>query len=434
MKWLVSILIFGILILFHEYGHFLAAKLNGVKVTEFSFGFGPRLLSTVKNGTRYSLKALPFGGSCAMKGLLEDGDDDVTGDDSFMAKSVGKRMSIVLAGPFFNFLLAFFAAVILISVIGYDPTDVTYIAEDAPCAEAGLQEGDRILSINGRKMAIGGDVDAYFTFHTLAEEEELTVKVLRDGKEMEFTFLPKAEHRYMLGISYNADEEPAELLMVQSGSAAEAAGLYTGDIVTAVNGTKIGSGSELAAYMTEQPLDGSVITVTVQRNGRSVEAQIEPSMTTYVTPGFSSYAPRVKTGALGVLKYSLTEIRYWISLVIRSIGMLFNGQAGIRDLSGPVGVVNVISDTYEEAQSAGTLVVVMSMLHLLILLSANVGVMNLLPLPALDGGRFLFLLIEGITGRPVNRKVETAITFAGTILLLLLMFFVLYQDIARLFR
>ncbi len=434
MKWLIAILIFGIIILIHEYGHFLAAKMNGVEVTEFSIGFGPRLVSTVKNGTRYSLKALPFGGSCAMKGLLDDGETDLHGEGSFLSKPVGSRMSIVLAGPFFNFLLAFFAAVILISVVGYDPTTVTYVDEEAPCAEAGLIPGDRILSINGSRCVIGGDVDAYFTFHPVSEGQELEVGIERNGEKKILSFPVRTEHRYMMGISYNADDSAAELSLVQTGSAAEEAGLFAGDVVRAVDGTAVGSGRELSEYMQENPPDGSAIRITVERNGRSVEAIVYPVMTAYATPGFASYAPREKVGAAGVLRYSLTEIRYWISVVIRSIGMLFNGQAGLRDLSGPVGVVNVISDTYEETKSEGALILAMNMLHLLILLSANIGVMNLLPIPALDGGRFLLLIAEGITGKPLNPKVETAITFAGTLLLILLMVFVLFQDVTRLFR
>ena len=152
-----------------------------------------------------------------------------------------------------------------------------------------------------------------------------------------------------------------------------------------------------------------------------------------MSEGFLCYAAREKVSAPRTLRYSLTEIRFWIETVLQSLKMMFTGRIGVDELSGPVGVVNIVSETYEESKEEGALVVSMNMLYLLILLSANVGVMNLLPIPALDGGRLLFLIIEGLTGRKVNRKVEAGITFAGVLLLILLMVFVMYHDIARLF-
>ncbi len=441
MKWLFAILIFGAIILFHEFGHFIIAKMNGVAVEEFSMGFGPRLVSAERGGTRYSLKLLPFGGSCQMKGMLEGGMDedgnfsssDRPDEDSFQAKSVGRRIAIVAAGPVFNFILAFTAAVIMISVMGYDPSDVTYVQPDSTAEAAGLLAGDRVERINGRKVVIGRDVDAYFLYHPLTETDTLTLLIDRDGEKRKIAFPVNVTERYLMGIRYYADDNPAVLTEVGETTPAYAAGIRTGDTVVAVNGTAVSSGAAFQEYFTGHEMDGSPVTLRLSRDGTEWEVSVVPTIQKSVSEGFLCYAAREKVSAPRTLRYSLTEIRFWIETVLQSLKMMFTGRIGVDELSGPVGVVNIVSETYEESKEEGALVVSMNMLYLLILLSANVGVMNLLPIPALDGGRLLFLIIEGLTGRKVNRKVEAGITFAGVLLLILLMVFVMYHDIARLF-
>ena len=429
MRWIITIVILGTIILLHEFGHFIVAKLNGVAVEEFSVGFGPRLISTVRGGTRYSLKILPLGGSCLMKGMLEgmeDGSDEE--EDSFSSKSVGRRMAIIFAGPLFNFLLAFFAAVILISKIGYDPPVVTAVEEGVP-----LEEGDEIRTIGRTRTATGSDVSAYFTFHVLKEDEVLTVGIVRDGNRQTVSFPVHVEQRTMLGISYYADESKATLNEIVSGSPAEEAGLMAGDVITAVNGTEIPSGEALSAYMNENPPGDQPLAITVERHGREMGTSVKARLLNYVTPGFSSYAPRAKATGLQILKYSYTEVRFWVRMVVQSLRMLVTGRTGLDSLSGPVGIADVIGTTYEESKAAGVLAVVMSMLNLLILLSAKLGVMNLLPVPGLDGGKLLLLIAEAIAGRRVSRRVETVINAAGMIFLLLLMIVVLFNDLALFF-
>ena len=481
MKWLVAIIIFGLIILFHEFGHFIVAKLYGVKVEEFSIGFGPRLLSAVKNGTRYSLKLLPFGGSCAMKGMLgledeedenpegehkaykgykedkgyisfdqeysedDNANDDVISvskyldddifntedEDSFNSKSVGKRLAIIFAGPFFNLLLAFAAAVVLISVMGYDPSTVSAVDESSPAAEAGLEAGDVITSINGKKVDIGKDVSAYFMFNELQEDDIFDITVLRGDEKTELVFAPETTEKYMMGITYYGDTSKAELTGVTKGSPAEEAGLEAGDVITSINGEEISSGEELSKAISEMDLSSTSITLTYVRGVTERETTFTPIVMTSVSTGFSCNNARVKTSPTGVLKYSFVEIRFWIETVLESLKQLFTGQLGVRDLSGPVGTVNIISDAYEESAPYGALITSMNMLYILILLSANVGVMNLLPFPAIDGGRIVFLIIEGITGKKVPQKVEEIINFIGVTLLIILMVFVMYYDIGK---
>ncbi|MGI6021432.1 MAG: RIP metalloprotease RseP [Lachnospiraceae bacterium] len=466
MKWLVSIVLFGLIIFIHEFGHFIIAKLNGVHVEEFSIGFGPRLLSAVKNGTRYSLKLIVFGGSCVMKGMIpdelfgeEDSEDelnelsddivdkeaiklraksepenekDIPDEDSFLAKPVGKRLAIILAGPLFNILLAFFASIILISIMGYDPANVSYIQENSNAEAAGLEEGDRIVRINGEKIKISRDVDEYFLVNEISGENEMVIDAERDGEEIQISFLPDSVEKYMIGISYYQGNEKAELGEVTKDSPAMKAGLKAGDVITSVNGEEIYTGAELAKYFNTNPVGADAVEITYLRGNTERRVTLYPEKMDHITVGFGCYGPREKASPLQVIKYSAVEIRFWIESVFDSLKMLITGKYGIDALSGPVGIVNVIGTTYEESVPEGSLITWMNMLYILILISANVGVMNLLPFPVLDGGRTVFLIIEMITGKRVNPKVEAGVNFAGAVLLVGLMIFVMYKDIAGL--
>ncbi|MBU9736450.1 RIP metalloprotease RseP [Diplocloster agilis] len=345
MKIVIAILIFSALILFHEFGHFLLAKKNGICVTEFCLGLGPTLIGVQKGETKYSLKLLPFGGACVMlgeDGLVED-------ERSFGAKSVWARMSVVAAGPIFNFILAFVGAVIIIGNIGFDKPSVYEVIPDYPMAEAGIQAGDIIKKVDGSSVHVYREFNNYMQFNQSGSPVEVVYE--RDGKEYTTLLTPKfneKEGRYLLGVR---------------------------------------------------------------------------------GPG-----PRVKGNALQTLQYSFYEVEYWIKATFQSLKMLFTGQVGINDLSGPVGIVNVVGESYEQVQEVGGTAkdVWLTMLNWLILLSANLGVMNLLPIPALDGGRLVFLVIEAIRGKPIDPEKEGMVHFTGLILLLALMLFVMFNDIHKL--
>ena len=203
------------------------AKRNGIKVTEFSLGMGPRLLSTQKGETRYSLKLFPIGGSCMMVG--EDDDDDSEG--SFNKASVWARISVVAAGPIFNFILAFVFAMIITSVAGYDPARVLKVEESSPAAKAGLQEGDIITEFQGRSIVLGRDLDSYMMLHCL-DDEEITLTYKRNGEKKEVSFEAYSEEKYMLGFSYvpTPDSEPEITQVVLNGAMMEA-GVQAGDII-----------------------------------------------------------------------------------------------------------------------------------------------------------------------------------------------------------
>ena len=423
---LVAIIIFSVIVVFHELGHFLLAKKNGIEVTEFSLGMGPRLLSTVKGNTRYSLKLFPIGGSCMMVG--EDGEED--GPGSFGHASVWGRISVVAAGPIFNFILAFVFALVITSVMGYDPPKVLSVEENSPAEEAGLQVGDIITSFQGKPISIGRDISLYESLYGM-QQDQIKMTVKRDGKKIDLNFKAASEKKYMLGFSYVPDGKP-EITEVFVDGAMMKVGVLAGDVITAVDGTKVSTGEELQTYLGEHPLGENAVTITVSRDGKEKEFTVQPTVRTQVSTGFVYNLYREKTNFFGVLKYSAVEVRYWISSTIDSLGLLIKGTFCVNDLSGPVGIVDAIGSSVEEAKSEGTVVMWMQMFYWAILLSANLGVMNLLPLPALDGGRLVFLLIEAVTKKKVNPNIEGMIHFAGFVLLMALMVFVFMNDIKRL--
>lgn len=339
---ILAILVFGIIVFIHELGHFLLAKANGIRVDEFSLGMGPRLFSFVKGETRYSLKLLPIGGSCMM------GEDDVedVGEGSFNSKSVWARMSVIVAGAAFNFLLALVFSMIVIGYTGYDEPVISGVVEEFPAEEAGLQAGDRIVKMNSKKINIWREITYYNMFHP-GETVDLVYE--RDGEKHEVTITPKKDEdgNYLIGITSPAQYEKANFLTA--------------------------------------------------------------------------------------IQYGVYEVKFWICSTLESLKMLVTGQVGMDQLSGPVGIVDVVDDTYQQSKSYGAMVVLMQMLNIGILLSANLGVMNLLPLPALDGGRLVFLILEAIRGKRVAPDKEGWVHAAGMVLLLALMVFVLFNDVKRLF-
>ena len=343
MKFVIAILIFSIIILFHELGHFLLAKKNGIRVNEFSLGLGPTLIGFTKGETKYSIKLLPFGGACMMEG--EDGESD--DERSFQKKSVWARISVVAAGPLFNFIMAFVFAFILLACNGYDKPVVRDVMEGYPAQEAGMEAGDTIISMNGKKIHFYREVSMYQFFHP---GKTIEVVYERDGERKEATLVPRYE------------EEEGRYLM----------GLY-------------GSG--------------------VQEKGNIFKT----------------------------FQYSAYELKYWISTTFQSLKMLVTGGVSLNDVSGPVGIVKTIGDTYDASKTDGVYYIFLNMLNIAILLSANLGVMNLLPIPALDGGRLLFLFVEAVRRKRIDPDKEGMVHFVGLVLLMILMVVVMFNDIRNIF-
>ncbi len=430
MKFVLGILVLSAVIFFHELGHFLLAKASHIVVNEFAFGMGPKILSFTRGETTYAWRLLPFGGSCTMMGEDEE-EEEAPG--CFNKAPVWNRIAVVAAGPIFNFILAFLISLIVIGAMGTDPARVVEVEEGSPAAEAGLEEGDLILSYEGNGIANGREMYTDMQLDGVPLDE-INLTVERDGEKITIAYAPEVTTRYMLGYYYNTEEgAAAEVTDVIAGYPMEAAGFRAGDVLTSIDGYEITTQAELQEYWQEHPLDGSTVVLTADRDGETITAEVTPIEDTSASLGFSFNLAREKLSPLGVVKASFGEIGYWIHVTVKSLGTLLTGQYGVEDLSGPVGVVSAMGDTYDEVKSEGALIIVMTFLNFAILLSANLGVMNLLPIPALDGGRLVFLIIEAILGHPINRKFENYVHIIGFALLMVLMVFIMYNDIAKIF-
>ncbi len=433
MKIVIALLIFSFIIIFHELGHLLLAKKNGIKVVEFSVGLGPTIIGKEFGGTKYSLKLLPFGGACQMLGEDDLDDETSTTEGTYYSKNVWQRMSVILAGPFFNFILAFLLALFVTGFAGFDPAEITSVTPNSAASEAGLEKGDMIKEINGKNISIGREVDSYFFYNGItADGVEITYE--RDGEKQETVVYPKMFKKYLLGFTYNNSDTSASIEMIEPDYPMDEAGIKEGDVIVEINGHLISSGKELNHYITMNPLTEEKVTIVVDRNRQLITAEVSPKYASAnYSLGFDYNLYRIKANAFEVIKYSFVEVKYWIVTTIKNLGLLISGQLSKDDVGGAVAIVDMIGESYEETKAQGNaLDVLLQMMYISILLSANLGVMNLLPIPALDGGKFLFLVVEAIAGRPLNRKVEGIVNLVGFALLMLLMVFVFFNDITRL--
>lgn len=426
MQYVLAILVLSLIIIIHELGHFIIAKASGVKVVEFSLGMGPRLIKFTKGGTMYSLKLFLLGGSCQMLGEDEDNSEE----GSFNSKSVWKRIAIIAAGPIANFVLAFIGAVLLIGIIGYDPAIVHSVEKDSTAYEAGLLAGDKIIDVNGTNVTFYGDYSMYLLFN---DGKDLELTVLRDGKKQVVSFSPKhiEEDVYQIGI--NIDSDKPLIYSVEDGCPAKDAGLKANDKIISVDGVKCNTSDEVIELV--QLAGGKEVKFVIERDGEEITVNITPNIVhqEYYDYGFYLSGERVKCNPIDTIKYSFCQVGYWIKTVFYSFRLIFSGEAGFNDLSGPVGIVTMIGDVVEESKSDGALYVFLNITNWTIMISANLGVMNLLPIPALDGGRLVFLFIEAVRRKPVPKEKEGIIHFVGIVLLLLLSVAVLVNDVRKLF-
>lgn len=365
ITFLAAVCVFSAVIAIHEFGHFAVAKLCGIQVNEFSIGMGPVLWKTVRKGTQYSLRALPVGGFVALEGeespesrqAEQRADADGSADQGALKEEepaeqaagiplneapVWQRALVMVAGAAMNFVLGFVVMAVLIAAQSEPITSrVIYkVEEGALCGQTGLQAGDKVLAVNGRRCFVANDM-----LYELMRTEDYSARftVLRDGRNVE---LPDVR------------------------------------------------------FDTWQDDEGQ----------------------THMSLGFTVYG--IRKTPLNVLKEAGNSVLYYGRIIFTSLMDLLRGRESINDLSGPVGIVTAIG----QAASYGW----QDLLELLVLITVNLGIFNLLPFPALDGGKVVFLLIEGITGHAVPEKIQSGLTLAAFALLFGLMIFATYNDVVRL--
>lgn len=374
---LLFVIVFGLVVISHELGHFLIGRRNGIRVVEFAVGMGPTLFSFKKGGTKYSLKLLPLGGAC-----MYDGEDGVEGERgraeealpgtaeaeeegpkgiAFTEAGVWARIAAVFAGPFFNFILAFVVAVILSAFSGAD-------------------------------LPVVGDVDG------------VDITTAADGDRLI--------------------------------TAAKDAGLKKGDVIKKIGREPIHFFREVSLISALN--QGEEMVITYERNGETGVTRLTPqydenSGRYYM--GITNGGAYMKCNPLQVFQYGFYEVEYWVKITYKSLLMLVRGQVTKDDVAGPVGIAQFVGESYDQAEeNYGTPYAILTMLEIVVLLSVNLGIMNLLPLPALDGGRLVFMFVEVIRGKPVPPEKEGMVHFAGLVVLMALMLFIMYNDIMKLVR
>lgn len=451
---LIGIVLLSILIIFHEFGHFIVAKRNGIAVPEFSLGMGPKLFSFKKGETVFSVRLLLIGGACQMLG-----EDEVLEDErSFNSKGPWARFATIFAGPFFNFILAFVFAVLMVALIGYDPVRIQYVYEDSPASAIVLDNdekngelagktisllpGDEITSYDGSSYSLCRDFLTHFIITDGMDASTVSISFMRDGKEYYGSITPRLDERYLCGFTYTPDENPMKIASVSNNGAFSTAGIKADDIITAINNFPIASGNDFQTYISEHPFGKDAVTVTVNHKGSIRDYVIQPLyQSQFTSPQYADNSlgimlntnDRNDASALEVIKYGFLEVRYSIASTFKSLGWLITGKLSKNDVGGPVRIVAEIDNVVEETKDEGIFWTFINMVSWLVLLSANLGVMNLLPIPALDGGRLIFIIIELVRGKPVDRSKEGLIHGIGLVILLALMIFIFFNDIVNVF-
>ena len=449
---LIGILLFSVIIIFHELGHLVVAKKNGIKVTEFMLGMGPKIFSFTKGGTVYAFRLFLIGGACQMLG--EDTDSKEEG--AFNTKGPWARFATIIAGPIFNFILAFVFAAIILAILGYDSPMVVNVKDGSPAATTvftniddpndtvtGMQVGDIIDEYEGKSYSLSRELTYHFVLDKMGTEP-FDVVFERDGKKYKGTITPLIVRKYLLGFTDAATDEPCKVTELTDGGVMMNAGVRMDDVITSINGTAVASGNELSKYLAENPMDGSAVTLVIEHKGTPKTYTLTPEFSeSCVSPRyydnsvgiyFDHNESRISANPLQIFKYSFLEVKLQISITIKALGKLVTGQLNLaNNVGGPVRIVSELDNTIQESKDDGILYVFLNLLNFAILLSANLGVMNLLPLPALDGGRLIFIIIELVRGKPVPKEKEGLVHAIGMVFFLVLMVLVLFNDIRYVF-
>ncbi|WP_143314902.1 RIP metalloprotease RseP [Clostridium sp. HBUAS56017] len=371
MNYILAVLGLGAIIIVHELGHFIMAKINGVKVFEFSIGFGPKIISHKGKETEYSISLLPVGGYVQMYGMTEDEEDDGEGkieedvERKFISKKPLQRLSIIIAGPLMNIVLAIFLFGTIYSNFGYAETSLGQISENSAAMETGIQSGDKVTKINGSNIYTADDISI-----DLAQSQSEALK----------------------GIVENND--------------------YKGD------------DNKLSIDKIPDGIKGSPVTLQYERNGSLMETILTPKfdkekLQFFIGVGFNIVE---NPNLTQIIKHSFNETRSLITQNYKAIVKLASGKGNFKtDIGGPVSIVQVASGAAE----AG----VWALVRLVAIMSIGVGIFNLLPLPVLDGGNSILILIELITRRKVPTKVVNVLNTVGVVFLFGLMLVVTVKDI-----
>ena len=443
------ILAISILVVIHEFGHFWVARRCGVKVLRFSVGFGKPLWSyTDKLGTEYSIAPIPLGGYVKM---LDEREGEVKPEElhqAFNQKTVWQRIAIASAGPIANFIFAILAywSLFMMGISGYVPV-IGQVAEDSPAYEQGLQAGDRIQSIAGTEVNsfqevswqlisyIGETVDIELTVvDSNNQSRNVTIPVQQWLTEQEAPNPMKA-----LGIQPRRLHLEPIIGEVVAGGAAAKAGLLQGDVILSVNADPVADWSQWVELVRERPLQSIIL--FIERDGQQLELELIPAekeIETGKVIGFvgvglhqdaipevpPEWLTEVKLGPLDALIQGVAKTQQLITFTLDSLWKMILGDVSVKNLSGPITIAKVADSSVSHG--------IQAFIGFLALLSVSLGVLNLLPIPVLDGGHILFYAIEAIRGKALSERTQIMAIQVGMTLLLGLMVIAFYNDISRL--
>lgn len=405
------IILLGFLILIHEAGHFTVAKLCKVKVNEFAIGFGPAIWKKQGKETKYAIRLIPLGGFVSMEGEDERSEDT----RSFSKASIPKRMAIVVAGATVNII---FAIIVYFALISSSGTYVSNVVDETingyAAEQIGLQNGDEIIEIDGEKIKSQKDINEVISN---SNGKEVNIKVDRNGEILEYNVKPTEVPVKTTGI-YLDDE--AKIIAVEKGSSSEKAGIEANDKLIKVNDVDInGNPNKAVQAINEKGLNTMLL--TVERGGQQIKIELTPDyISTYYLGVNLQLAPdtfwnRCINGGMQTADF--------LTSIVDNLKQLFTGQVGVDQMMGPVGISEVIAKTDG----------VREFFQMMALISLSLGVTNLLPIPALDGGKLLILIIEAIRRKPLKQETEINIQLLGFSILIALSLYVSYNDILRIF-
>jgi regulator of sigma E protease len=424
MTLIYFLIVIGILVFVHEFGHFIMAKRAGVRVEKFSLGMGPKLIGYKKGDTEYIISALPLGGYVKMAG--ENPDEEPTGSpDEFQSKTVWQRAKIAATGPLTNILLAFIVMpfVFMIGTYSEGPARVGYVEKGSPAEQAGFMAGDVIEEINGRHI---NDWVKALSLIAVNPDTDVTVTVDRQGEKKTFTLRPATATELKIGTSGLVPDMPAEIGRLRPGLPAEKADFKIHDKIIAVDGKTIYHWNQFSTLVKESK--GEKLTLTIERDGVRMEKSVTPvedggrfviGVEPVINLVFKKY------GFFQSVRLGFDKTLEAIDLTVITLRKLLTFNLSIKTLGGPV----MIAQMSGQAAAAG----LSTFLSLLAMISISLGILNLLPIPVLDGGLILFLVIEAIRKKPLSRRTMEIAQSIGAAVLITLIAVVSYNDIMRMF-
>ena len=407
------IFVLGFLVFIHEGGHFIVAKLCKVKVNEFSVGWGPAIWKKQGKETLYALRIIPLGGYVNLEGEDFESKDE----HSYRNASIPKRIAIILAGPAVNIIFALVTYFILMAVISNNSSLVVKELMHEYSAEvSGIQINDEITKINGKRIYIKSDLDKALEE---CNGEELVVSVKRDDEELDIKITPtKIDYRYT-GIYLRSIEigESTKVITVEPNSVAERSGIKPNDEIIKINGIEVNNQTEILNLINN--IEDATIDITIKRGNEEFVINIEPQINSYYYLGV--YFEKAENTFTNNIYYAFFDTKEFVISIFQNLKMLFTGNARINQFVGPVGISQVVINTNK----------VEDFVNILALVSLSLGVTNLLPIPALDGGKFVLLLIEAIRRKKIDEKIEMSMSLISFALLIILSVYVTYNDILR---